>query len=166
MTSLKKALNDIETYIEDPRNGLPEEVFLFVSKITPLVNVDLLVRDNAGRILLSWRDDPYEGCGWHVPGGIVRLKESFEERLQKTALQELGCDVLYEKKPLEIVPIIKKTANIRCHFITFVYDCRIPNGKNISTIRRKGEAGYLEWHDSYPDDMLQVHAFYSKYFQE
>lgn len=162
--SLQDALRRVDGYTKNPEDGLPEDVFLFVSRITPLVNVDLLVRDDAGRILLSWRDDPYEGRGWHVPGGIVRVKERFEDRIQKTALQELGCSVFYKKEPLEIVPIIKKDASVRCHFITFVYDCRIPEKEHIGISNAAGEAGYLKWHDSYPQDMLRVHSFYRKYF--
>ena len=34
----------LENSIPDPHQGLPEEVFLFLSRITPLVNVDLLIR--------------------------------------------------------------------------------------------------------------------------
>ncbi|MDR2604028.1 MAG: hypothetical protein LBC55_01570, partial [Desulfovibrio sp.] len=63
---------------------------MFTSSITPMLNVDLLVRDDAGRILLSWRDDALCGTGWHVPGGVVRFQETLAERVRKTALQELG----------------------------------------------------------------------------
>ena len=42
----------IRTYIGDYRRGLPEEVFRLVSELTPLVNVDLLIKDGmVGRSL-------------------------------------------------------------------------------------------------------------------
>ena len=164
MNELESLLAQVGKYINDPTNGLPEEIFRFATQITPMVNVDLLVRDKDGRILLSWRDDKYEGCGWHVPGGIVRVKETFEQRIQRTALQELGNRVVCDLSPLEIVPIIKKEKSIRGHFISFVYACYFPDGVNIEQTCRPNEAGYLKWFNYYPDDMLPVHAFYKKYF--
>lgn len=79
---LTKALDLIEKQIKDPTVGLPEEVFLFISRITPMINVDLLIKDESGRTLLSWRDD-YTGKGWHVPGGIIRYKEKIDTRIKK-----------------------------------------------------------------------------------
>lgn len=37
----------LEAAIGDPCQGLPEEVFLFVSRVTPMINVDLLIQDEA-----------------------------------------------------------------------------------------------------------------------
>ena len=73
-----------------PRNGLPEDLFLFVSSLTPLVNVDLLIRDDAGRMLLGWRHDAFYGPGWHVPGSFIptitpttRWQRSISKRFRK-----------------------------------------------------------------------------------
>lgn len=163
---LRKNIGVLNTYIDDPTEGLPEDIFLFATSITPMVNVDLLIRDEKGRILLSWRDDEIEGTGWHVPGGVIRLKESFEDRVRRTSQKEIGCVVDFKDTPLEIVPIIKKHAKIRCHFITFVYDCRLPYGFEIMESKQEGkrQAGELKWFDDFPSDMLIVHNFYRKYF--
>ena len=167
MGTLKTYIEGIRDYIDNPRNGLPEELFLFATEITPMVNVDLLVRDDEGRILLAWRDDDIYGTGWHVPGGIIRLKESFLERIQKTAELELGCNVIAGETPLEIVPIICPEMQVRGHFISFVYECKLPNDYCINNGNRsRHERGYLEWHKRFPDDMLEVHGFYKKYFIE
>ena len=77
------SIDYLEKNVPDPRVGLSRELFLLVSRLTPLVNVDLLVKDEAGRVLLSWRDDQYAGQGWHVPGGILRYKETLLERVDK-----------------------------------------------------------------------------------
>ena len=79
----------IDNQISNPSSGLPEELFLFVSRMTPMVNVDLLIKDENGRILLSWRDYKYDGTGWHVPCGIVRYKEKLETRILKVAEKEI-----------------------------------------------------------------------------
>ena len=155
MRKLREILNDLWKYIDDAKAGLPEEVFEFASSITPMVNVDLLVRGCNGRILLSWRDDEYCGKGWHVPGGIVRFKETREKRIQEVAKKELGTTVTFGKEPLAIKDIIMNQ-EIRGHFISFIYDVQVPEsyvidnkGKTVST------PGYLQWHDKLPKDMVK-----------
>lgn len=162
---LQETIDKVNTYIDNPTKGLPEEVLLFLTENTPMVNVDLLIRDKENRILLSWRDDEFCGCGWHVPGGIIRLKETLEERIQKTALNEIGCTVTFDKQPLEVRQIVHKEKKTRGHFITFIYECRIPEGNAVDQKGKKpGEAGFLQWHDEFPEDMIEVHDFYKKYF--
>ena len=91
MREINDLLQKIRNKIQNPREELPEEIFLFATEITPMVNVDLLIKDKDGRILLSWRNDRFYDKGWHVPGGILRLQETFEQRIQLTALEEIGC---------------------------------------------------------------------------
>lgn len=149
----------------NPKAGLPEEVFLMMTQLTPMVNVDLLVKDEEKGILLSWRRDRFYEQGWHVPGGIIRIKETFEERLQKVGEMELGCkNIEYNPEPIEVVPIICNDMTERGHFISFVYDCKLPKGYEIKNRVKEGEAGYLKWFKSCPDNILQVHEFYRKYW--
>ena len=95
-----------EAALGDPRQGLPEEVFLFASRITPLINVDLLIQDDAGRTLLTWRDDEL-GQGWHIPGGIIRYKETSAERIRECARLELGAEVSFDAAPLLVLETIR-----------------------------------------------------------
>src|SRR5258708_14553334 len=90
------ALALLNSWAADPRAGLPYELFLFISRLVPMVNVDLLISDDQGRILLTWRDDEIHGVGWHVPGGMIRYKETAAERGHSTALAELGAEVVIE----------------------------------------------------------------------
>ncbi len=50
--------------------------------------------------MLSWRDDPYAGTGWHIPGGIIRFQETLETRIHKVAQTELGTDVTFDPVPI------------------------------------------------------------------
>ena len=38
---------------ENAKAGLPDEVFTYISTVTPLVNVDLLIRNDKGETLLA-----------------------------------------------------------------------------------------------------------------
>ena len=67
-----------------------------------------------------------------------------------------------------IIPIIKKNAKVRCHFITLIYKCELPEGYDVETAQmlKVGQAGYLKWFSDYPSNMLSVHSFYKKYFNK
>lgn len=145
----------------DPTNGLPEEIFLLISRLTPMVNVDLLVKDQQCRTLLSWRNDVHTGQGWHVPGGIVRFKETLEQRLTQVARLEIGAEVKWEPTPITIQQLIHTKREHRGHFISFlylgsVYEGFLPVNKGLTS----KEAGYLAWHERCPTDLLPVHEIY------
>lgn len=69
------AIATIESLIKDPRKELPDEVFLFISRITPLINVDLLIENEKNHTLLTWRKDKYHTAGWHIPEVLFDLKK-------------------------------------------------------------------------------------------
>ena len=52
-------LENILDGMNDPRDGLQDEIFHFIRRVTPLINVDLLIRCD-GRTLLAWREDEYD----------------------------------------------------------------------------------------------------------
>lgn len=144
--------------IQRAETGLPSEVFSFVSSLTPMVNVDLLVIKN-GKALLAWRDDG-RNLGWHIPGGIVRFKETFEERLQKTAMAELGCMVQYDPEPVKISEI-RMWYQRRGHFISFLYKCTLPDDYEIDNHGlSETDDGYLKWFEHEPEDLVEGQACY------
>lgn len=148
------AIKFLEEQIKNPTEGLPEEIFLFVSRITPLINVDLLIKDEKGRTLLAWRDDPYYGRGWHVPGGIVRFKEKLETRLLKVAQTEIGAEVKFEFIPLAINQAICQQQT-RGHFLSILYkgflgSDYLPKNKELTD----QDQGFLKWHDFCPVNFL------------
>jgi len=154
----------LEKYAPNPSAGLPDEVFYYVSRVTPLVNVDLLIKDEKGRTLLSWRDDQYCGKGWHVPGGIVRFKETLETRVKKVAETEIGVNISFDTIPIALNQVIYPERDIRSHFISILYKCFlsstfVPQNKGLSN----KDSGYLMWHDSCPDNLIKCHEMYRKY---
>ncbi len=163
--NINEAIKFLEKQISNPSVGLPEEVFLFVSRLTPLVNVDLLIKDEDNRTLLSWRDDIH--CkGWHIPGGIVRFKEDLKKRIEKVAETEIGKAVEFEPVPIAVNQIICDY-NTRGHFISLLYKCFLSGRyipKNIGLTEK--DKGYLKWHDSCPSNLIKVHEMYRKFVQE
>ena len=84
-------IKKIEKKIKNPKLGLPENFFLFLTRVTPMINVDLLIKNRKKETLLTWRQpgEKYP-AGWHVPGGIIRFNEKAINRVSKVAKLELG----------------------------------------------------------------------------
>lgn len=160
---MHESIGFLEKQIPNPSLGLPEEIFLFISRLIPLVNVDLLIKNEQGQTLLSWRDDQYAGTGWHLPGGILRFKEKMEKRVQKVAETEIGATVKFEPVPIAVNQIICNQ-DTRGHFISILYKCFLSNKyilKNTGLTER--DNGYLKWHDSCPKNLIKVQEIYRKY---
>ena len=151
--------------IGDPRKGLPEHVFEFVSRITPLVNVDLWIQDPDYGTLLTWRDDEIYGSGWHVPGGIIRFKETTAERIKAVAREELGAEVIPDPAPMLIHESISQR-DTRGHFIALIYRCRLESAldENLRASLESPERGQWRWHQVCPSNIIEVHAHYARFF--
>ena len=165
VADLQRALTVIESGVDDPRHGLPEELFLFISRVTPLVNVDLLIQDEHGRTLLTWRDDEFHGAGWHVPGGIIRFKETAADRIRACARQELGVEVAFDETPIMVHESISAAVS-RGHSIGLLFRCRLlgePDGA-LQAMSDPPMVGQWRWHQHRPADLLPVHHAYAGFF--
>lgn len=165
--------NDIVSSFDkiDARNGLPEEIFLAVSCLVPIANIDLLIMNEKNQILLSWRNDIYFGTGWHLPGGCIRFKETMSERIQKTALEEIGTEVIYDGSPIAIKDVIIDKEGIdrkvRAHHLAVLYLCSLPNKTNINNNNlHERDAGFLKWFTKNPKEIITVHECYFDIFKK
>ena len=154
--TLSDAIRPLDELAGDPHSGLPEELFLFVSRMTPLVNVDLLIQDDAHGTLLTWRSDQHYGSGWHIPGGIIRYKETAHQRIREVARQELGASVEFDRAPIAVFESMSGERN-RGHFISLLYRCRLtsPLDPLLRGIGDPPAPGSWRWHTGPP-------AIYSK----
>ncbi len=165
---LAELLEELRREIPSPKEGLPQEVFYFVSQLTPLINVDLLVKNKAGQTLLTWRHDRFYGPAWHIPGGIIRFKETIEDRIRKVAESELGCSVRFAPEPINVRGLINKERDVRGHFISLLFLCEAtsepsPQKKHAAEIP---EQGHWAWHDGAPTNLLSVHESFRKFIDE
>ncbi|OQS11549.1 NUDIX hydrolase [Chromobacterium violaceum] len=160
--AMRQAIETLREAVGSARNGLPEEVFLFVSSLTPMVNVDLLIRDDQGRTLLTWRHDRFYGPGWHIPGGIIRFKESSAERIAAVAAKELGAEVGFDPRPLCQHEIVNHSRDVRGHFISLLHACRLltPPDEARRFDPSAPRDGDWAWHQGCPDDLIRVHEIY------
>jgi len=157
--TIESDLDNVLAHTGNPEEGLPDAVFHFVRKITPLVNVDLLIRRN-GCSLLAWREDEYD-TGWHIPGGIVRFREALLSRINAVALHEIGATVDSESGPCELTQL---RHHPRGHFISLLYRCNLTSEIDPSRFYSglgKPKNGSLSWIRGVPDDLYPAQRFYA-----
>jgi colanic acid biosynthesis protein WcaH len=155
-------------HIPDATVGLPQEAFYFVSQLTPLVNVDLLIKNQSGQTLLTWRSDEFYGPAWHIPGGIIRFKETAAERIQKVAQLELGCEVRFSPEPIKVSELFNPKRNIRGHFISLLYLCELISDpdKQKKMTDELPLPGHWAWHSGCPENFLNVQEPFRKYIDD
>jgi colanic acid biosynthesis protein WcaH len=165
---LVSAIRQLESAIESSKDKLPDAVFLFLSRVTPLVNVDLLIHDNDRRTLLTWRDDEFYGPGWHVPGGIVRFQERTEDRIRLVALHELGASVEFDANPLKVLETIARERRDRGHFVSLIFRCRLTQGPDPRLEHLEGAPinGQWRWHTSSPKELIPEQRSYADFMVE
>lgn len=72
---------------------LEENTFKTVIASTPLVSIDLVVKNSLGQYLLGYRNNrPAKGF-WFVPGGRILKDESMDAAFLRLTEQELGVKV-------------------------------------------------------------------------
>ena len=161
----KQLLSALEAWAPEPAAGLPEDLFLLISRLTPLVNVDLLIQDERRGTLLTWRDDQFYGAGWHVPGGIIRYKQTAEDCIRATAQRELAAALEFEPQPVAVVQTIEPQRRERGHFISLLYRCRL-TAPPTEALRFAGGApqrGQWAWHAQCPPDLILSQTSYRRF---
>lgn len=74
--------------------------FLQVVKNAPLVSIDLMVQNEAGKYLLGMRlNEPAKGS-WFVPGGRIHKNETLDQAFRRITLAELGVSFERQVAPL------------------------------------------------------------------
>ena len=69
---------------------LDDDNFLKIIAATPLVSIDLIVKDRNGRILMGRRKNRPAIRAWFVPGGRIRKGENVDSALTRIGKSELG----------------------------------------------------------------------------
>ncbi len=165
---LENAVKVLEDGLINPAEGLSPSLFRLVSRVTPLVNVDLLIQDKHLGTLLTWRARGNYAPGWHVPGGIIRVKETFDQRLEKVAMLELGVRVKYDSQPVAISEMIHPDAETRVHFVSFLYRttlCEMPD-PNLKYRTEDPQPGHWQWHIQTPVNLYEPQKVYRKYIDD
>lgn len=161
---LHEHIRQIESAAGDASKGLPEDIFLMTTRLTPMINVDLLIKTGEG-FLLTWREDRYFAPGWHIPGGIIRFMEQIGTRLDAVAFSELGAALKPEKHLLNIHEFFYPELKARNHFISLLYEVELASEVTIPRCTdpdapKHGEYAFFR---HAPENLLEPHEVYRKF---
>lgn len=147
-----------------------EKDFLKIVDATPLVSIDLVVRNTTGEILLGKRvNRPAKGY-WFVPGGRIRKNERLSEAMQRIAEAELGISIkLSEAELLGVYEHIYddnffEEEGINTHYVVLGYAYELDDSIEVTLDQQHSEA--IWWS---VDDLLnsaEVHDNTKAYFTD
>src|SRR5450756_1168563 len=95
-----------------------------------------------------------------VPGGIIRYKETAEDRIRATARGELGAEVAFDPEPMVVEQAMDPDRRERGHFIALVYRCRLlgPPDPALRYVQGQPQRDQWAWHASCPPGLIAWQA--------
>ena len=123
-----------------------DEQFLRIVEATPLVSIDLLIRNERGEVLLGKRLNRPAKDFWFVPGGRIRKGERVTAALARISQRELGVcvsdakllgvfDHLYEDNFLS-------APGVNTHYVVLGFAAQLPLGTTLTPDDQHSE---LRW---------------------
>jgi len=146
---------------------LSDQEFLRIVDATPLVSVDLILRNDRGEVLLGRRLNRPAKDSWFVPGGRIRKNEPVNEALRRISQRELGVlieqanlvgvfDHIYEDNFLGAV-------GVNTHYVVLGFAARLPQGAKLTPDDQHGE--FRWWTDAEILASAAVHENTKAYFR-
>lgn len=125
---------------------LQDKEFLRIVDATPLVAIDLIIRNEAGEVLLGQRVNRPAKDSWFVPGGRILKNERVKDALRRISQRELGItiseatlvgvfDHLYADNFLN-------APDVTTHYVALGFAAELPRGTRLTADNQHGE---LKW---------------------
>lgn len=150
---------------------LPDETFKSVIQHTPLISIDLIVRNEQGEILLGKRlNAPAKGY-WFVPGGRVRKNETLDDAFVRLVKEELGIESGVTRADAKFLGVFEHFYDdcifgddVSTHYIVLGYEIQLNNQQNKNLPLKQ----HLEYSWFSEVETLQnnsVHTYTKNYFK-
>jgi colanic acid biosynthesis protein WcaH len=154
------------------KSMLDDATFKTVIDSTPLISIDLVVRNSAGEVLLGRRlNRPAQGF-WFVPGGRILKNESLAAAFRRLTFDELGIQIdisdarylgLYEHFYEDSIYTDEyKSLDISTHYVVNVFEVVLTLANNLTTDTLPAEQhGAYQWFSEealMTSDEVHVHS--------
>lgn len=149
---------------------LPDQVFKTVISSTPLISIDLVVRNNQNQVLLGKRlNAPAKGF-WFVPGGRVQKDETLDDAFTRLIKEELGTEVGIKRSEANFLGVYEHfyeenvfDHNATTHYVVLGYEIIIDLSK-LSKIPLKQHNQYTWWSELDIQSIEIIHEYVKNYF--
>lgn len=140
-------------------NYLEKDDFLDVIAKTPLVSIDLIIKDSNDRALLGYRNNHPARGFWFVPGGRIRKNETLAQAMKRIALNELRIEISIKDATLlgaydhMYDDNFDAKQGITTHYIVLGYEIKLPCKQEIKNDIQHSE---IQWWSI--EDLLKSEA--------
>lgn len=111
---------------------LPDQVFKTVIQSTPLISIDLVVRNEKNEVLLGKRLNAPAKDYWFVPGGRIQKDESLDDAFKRLINEELGLNLNIKRHETNFLGVYEHfygdnvfDASTSTHYIVLGYEIRL-----------------------------------------
>lgn len=85
-------IRDVVRILKKVKLPAPYPVFVALCKSVPMVAVNLAVMPDKNHVLLTYRKDEFYDS-WHIPGSILRYKESPKDAIERVCRKEISVKI-------------------------------------------------------------------------
>jgi colanic acid biosynthesis protein WcaH len=150
---------------------LSTQQFLEVIKNTPLIAIDIIVRNKDNKILLFLRKNEPAKNTWFVPGGRIRKDETLDDAFKRITKNELGRE--YSRNKSRFIGVFENIYDknflgideVRTHYIVLTYEIRpseIPEKFPTDQHKEHGWFSKTDLRNTKRDDV--IHPYVHPYF--
>ena len=149
-------------------SNLSDEIFGTIVQHTPLVSIDLIIRDREGCVLVAYRmNEPAKGS-YFVPGGRIRKGETIEAAFTRVLATETGLTMGFADASLiGVYQHIYSTnrfghSGYGTHYVVLAYQISLKEKPAITLDEQHSRSKWLTIHElkTAPD----VHPYVKAYF--
>lgn len=146
---------------------LDATTFETVVASTPLISIDLLVKNKKGEYLLGFRKNrPAQGY-WFVPGGRVQKNETLDAAFQRLVQEELG--VKFERSQAQYNGVFEHFykdsifgEHVSTHYVVLAYEVALSDETFLLDAKQHSDMLWVQ-----PENLNQypVHRYSLNYFK-
>jgi colanic acid biosynthesis protein WcaH len=148
---------------------LNERDLATVIRLAPLVSIDLIVRDRAGRVLLGLRNNEPAKGSYFVPGGRILKNERLRDAFARILTNETNIDAAYERTTFLGVYEHFYANNrfgepdLGTHYVVIAFEVRPPDVSAVRIDDQHSDYRWMHEHELLASD--RVHANTKAYFR-
>ncbi|MBN2350515.1 MAG: GDP-mannose mannosyl hydrolase [Bacteroidales bacterium] len=140
-----------------------------VIRNTPLISIDLIIKNSEHKILLGWRTNAPAKDTWFVPGGRISKNETLPHAFKRISEAETGVQVPVEKSEFlgiyeHIYPgdNVTKNPDFGTHYIVLAFTLQLDINMNNLPKQQHTKYTWLTREDILTND--RVHQNTKNYF--
>ncbi|WP_151764719.1 GDP-mannose mannosyl hydrolase [Acinetobacter soli] len=151
---------------------LPDQVFKTVISSTPLISIDLVVRNEKNEVLLGKRlNAPAKGF-WFVPGGRVQKDEILDDAFTRLIKEELGTEVAIKRSEANFLGVYEHfyEENVfddtaTTHYIVLGYEIQLHQNQ-VASLPKIQHEDYMWMTSMQILNELMVHKYSKEYLHK